>query len=139
MDFRAAIEFEGAVLAGARHEGDDVALQLEPASFLRWDRRCVRWYGTCWVRPALLLLRRAKLIGTPPSQPTRIAAARVTVAGRDLGDALPIAPVPAGALDLRLTLDTGATLELRAAEAAVHWTGEARFVEELPEESRPLG
>jgi hypothetical protein len=130
------LEFHDSTLATVNYTANDVEVVLD-AYVHRWETLGASWTGTGWMRPVRILI--SDVGGGPIARvlPIDISDGRLRV-GTITHDNLVRLPFNASdAISLWLQLTNADVVEFIGHAVHIDAVGEARFVEDLPDDLRP--
>jgi hypothetical protein len=135
MTLRNFLEFHDSIISAIALEGTLVRIRLD-AYVHRWDRVDGRWKGTGWKQPVQI-----RLVG--PANPDKLdlpvglAGGEVLVGQVTYQEPVPLPFTSSGPATLRLELVIGKVLDVSGHDLVIESIGEARYVEDLPDDFSP--
>ena len=131
------LEFHDSTLTALSETSVGVTLDLD-AYVHRWEASGDSWHGTGWMQPVRILISGARREQLAAALPLDIAGGRLRVGAITHRNVIPL---PFSALDsvgLWLQLVDATIVEAEGSAVSVEPCGEANFVEDLPDDLRPV-
>ncbi len=130
------IELHDSTVEEVRAEPTEVAVRLR-AYVHDWTLVGGQWRGSGWSQPVVLRLREAAS-RTEPAVPVDISSGAVRVGATTHDNVIPVPLTSAEHTKLWFELVTAEILEIEGDGLDIEVVGEAKFVEDLPDELNPF-
>jgi hypothetical protein len=130
------IEFHDSTLMAIRRSPDSGEIELV-AYVHRWELLGNQWRGTGWEQPVRMTMRNAVGPSVVLALPTDISDGRLRANGLTSEDLVPLPFESPGDFALMLQLVDGSMINITGRGLRVEGLGDARFVENLPEDMKP--
>jgi hypothetical protein len=130
-----SVEFHDSTLSAISQEGTSVRVSLD-AYVHRWNLVEGVWKGTGWMQPVQII------VGSGASAmmaevPVDLDGGEVRTVDRTHDNLVPLPFTSSGPVSLRLELVTGEVLKIDGRNITIDPAGNARYVEDLPDDFRP--
>jgi hypothetical protein len=130
------IEFHDSTLKGCEQFGADVEIGLD-AYVHRWNMVDGAWRGTGWVQPVRVLVSNVVGPWVAPVTRVDISSGRLRVGDVIHDNTVELPFVASDSIEVWLQLASSEVVELAGLAVRIEPVGEARYVEDLPDELRP--
>ncbi len=131
------LEFHDSTLIAVVARETQVELLLD-AYIHRWKRLDADWRGTGWMQSVRIVVDNAIGPVGAPLLPIEIADGRVQLGTAAPGDPVRLPLHASGRIGIWLQLTSAGVVALTGTAMRIEAAGDARFIEELPADMRPL-
>jgi len=132
---RRYLEFHDSKLLAVATDDGGARITID-AYIHRWEVVSAQWKGTGWMQRVQFQMREC-VSAAAPSLPVEISDGEVEVQDGLFQNLIRLPSLSLGPVVLRLHVQTGETLEFIGRDLVVTCTGEAEFIEPLPDDLKP--
>jgi hypothetical protein len=133
---RNCLEFHDSTLSAISADGTSVRISIN-AYVHSWSRVGGTWKGTGWLQPVQIILKDATNVTSPSDLPVGLGSGSVRASETTHDNVVPLPFTRPGPATLRLDLVTREVLEIKGRDIVIESTGDAIYVEDLPDDFRP--
>lgn len=134
---KTSIELHDSYLGSYVMQNGALIFDLCPAYLHKWEKENGTWVGTGWHQNASIKIENVKELHKKPTLPVEISDGRLSVEDTIFNDLIPVPLNMSGPSLLTLYLFGGMVLEISGSSVSIQLQGEAKFVENLPDDMAP--